>query len=909
MSESSSTLRLLRTKLFVPRVHAELVARPRLLERLDAGQHCSLTLLSAPAGFGKTTLLSAWIGQRDAPVAWLSLDERDNDPARFWAYVIAALRTVWSDVGEAASAMLRAPEPPPIESVLTELLNDVAAQDGAGALVLDDYHAVTDETIHQALAFLLENRPPQLRVIIASRVDPPLSLARLRARRQLVELRAVDLRFTAGEAEAFFQHVEGVTLDPNDVAALELLTEGWAAGLQLAALSMLQVEDVGAFIRSFSGSHRYIFDYLAHEILDQQDAPVRDFLLATGMLDRFSASLCDAVTGREDSQAMLAQLEAANLFIVPLDQRRRWYRYHHLFSDFLAAQLTEEHSSAQILELHRRASTWHEDHGYAADAIRHALAAEAYHRAATLIKRVTQEMFARSELRTLLQWLTALPASSLEADAFLSMTAAWAFLATGQFEAVEPHVQAVEHLFGVTVDEVTDPTTLPDDVRGALAEIACLRATLAFNVFDLARVKALAQLARSALTDPQVDGPYNENLSLRSVAVFNLASAYEYSGETSAAIEAFEEAAALTREDENLHLLPMSISHLGQQRVVRGELHAAAQTYEEALQLLEEDVPRSPLAGMAYTGLARVLYEWNDLERAAALLGQGLELGKRWASWDILLAGYVTQANVALARGKPDQAAAQLDALIAYAEEREEIRWALPAVAAHRALLDVRRGEVAAAAQWAASCPLGGDAPIAYVQENDALVLARVRLAEGKLASAEQLLARLLAANEAAERWGRVLRVLVLQALVCDAQGRRETAVTALTRALELAEPEGYVRTFVDAGAPLRTLLADVDGVTDYAARLRAAFTEPPVPEPAEPAVEPASAQPLVEPLTERELDVLRLIAQGLTNQEIADDLFISVNTVKTHAKHIYEKLNVRNRAQATTRATELDLL
>jgi LuxR family maltose regulon positive regulatory protein len=909
MSESSSTLRLLRTKLFAPRVHAELVGRPRLLTRLDEGAHCTLTLLSAPAGFGKTTLLATWISQRETPVAWLSLDERDNDPPRFWMYVIAALRTVWSDVGETASAMLRAPESPPIESVLTELLNDVATQDGKGALVLDDYHVVTDEAIHGALTFLLENRPPQLRIVIASRVDPPLSLPRLRARRELVELRAADLRFTAEEAEAFFQQVEGLSLDADDVAALELLTEGWAAGLQLAALSMLQVEDVSAFIRSFSGSHRYVFDYLAHEILAQQDAQVRDFLLATAILDRLSAPLCNAVTSKGDAQAMLEQLEAANLFVVPLDQQRRWYRYHRLFSDFLKVQLDEERTPAEIAELHRRASAWYENQGDIADAIRHALDAEAYSRAASLIKQATQEMFERSELRTLHRWLAALPDALLEADVFLSMVMAWVMLATGQFEAVEPHVRDVERLVGVTVDEVMDPATLPIETRGALAEIACVRATLAFNVFDLARVKALAQLARSALTDPQVDGPYNENLSLRSVAAFNLASAYEYSGETSAAIDAFEEAVALTREDENLHLLPMAISHLGQQRMVRGKLHAAAQTYEQALQSVEGDLPRSPLAGMAYTGLAGVLYEWNDLERAAALLEQGLALGKRWASWDILLSGYVTLANVALAQRAPDRAMAQLDALVAYAEEREEIEWALPAVAAHRALLDVRRGNVEAAARWAVTCPLDDGTPIAYVQENDALVLAHVWLAEGKLTSAAQLLERLLAANEAAERWGRVIRVLVLRALVYAAQEQREAAVDTLTRALELAEPEGYVRTFVDAGAPLRTLLEDVAVLPAYVARLRAAFTESPAPEPPEPAAKPASAQPLVEPLTERELDVLRLIAQGLTNQEIADALFISVNTVKTHAKHIYDKLNVRNRAQATIRATELGLL
>ena len=906
-TESSSAARLLRTKLFVPQVHAELVARPRLLTRLDAGHRCKLTLISAPAGFGKTTLLSTWIAERDEPVAWVSLDDRDNDPPRFWAYVIAGLQSVWPDVGETASAMLHAPQAPPIQGILTELLNDVAEQKEAVALVLDDYHAITDDDIHAALTFLLENAPPQLHLIIASRTDPPLSLPLLRARRQLVELRAADLRFTIEEAEAFFDQMEGLSLDDEDVTALESLTEGWAAGLQLAALSVLEVDDVSAFIQTFSGSHRYIFDYLAHEVLNRQPSAVHAFLLQTAILDRFNASLCEAVTGDVESQKVLERLEAANLFIVPLDQRRHWYRYHHLFSDFLQAQLEQEVEPQERVDLHQRASVWCEAQGYPSAAIQHALAAEDDERAAALIRQVTGEMFQRSELRTLLQWIEALPEPLLAEDAFLNMAMAWALLATGQSEAVAPHIQAVERLLEISVDEVDASCELPADIRGALAEIACIRASLAFNRFDLARAQALAQKALACLADPQAHGLYNQNLSLRGVAAFSSASAHEYAGETSAAVAVFEDAVDVIREDQNMHLLPVSISHQGQLYVVQGQLHDAAQTYETALASMDGDMPPSPLSGVAYTGLAQVLYEWNDLQQAVAHLERGVELGKQWVSWDVLLPGYAMLSDIAVARGDPEQALAYLDTLTEYVQQWEDIQWALPAIASHRALVAVRRGDVDAAAEWAASSELNESGPIPYVQEGDALVLVRVWLAQGRADAAVALLTRLLASNEAAERWGRVIKVLVLQALAFAELGNREAAVTALTRAVERAEPEGYVRTFIDEGAPLHALLAHVDVLPAYVTTLQAAFAEP-EPEPAEDATVPVS-QPLIEPLTDRELDVLRLIAQGLTNQEIADALFISVNTVKTHAKHIYEKLNVRNRAQATTRAAEMGLL
>jgi LuxR family maltose regulon positive regulatory protein len=493
----------------------------------------------------------------------------------------------------------------------------------------------------------------------------------------------------------------------------------------------------------------------------------------------------------------------------------------------------------------------------------------------------------------------------LDENLFLSIAMAWTLLATGQIEGVEPRLQAVERKVGVRAEDAQAAASLTLAEKGALAEVLCIRTSLAFNQLDLGRMRALSGQALAYLEEG-LDGSFSTNLSLCGVIAFDLALGYEYGGETAAAISAFEEAIELTRVDENIHLLPMCISHLAQLHVLCGHLRAAMEVYERGLHIAEGEAP-SPLSGMAYTGAAQVLYEWNELDRAVDYLEQGLALGKQWSQWEILWAGYAGLADVDWVRGRPDQARARLQALT------EQVRhlgmqWAIPAVEAHRALLAVRQGDLSTAARWAATCEIRADQPILYPQEPYALILARVKLLQGELADAAQLVDRLLAVNEGAERWGRVIALLTLRALIAEAQGRRDAAQTALTRALEMAEPEGYIRTFVDEGSPLRDLLTTLDGPSAYVGELLDAFGER-RPVPASPAANPAPHPVLVEPLTDREVDVLALIARGLTNQEIADQLVISVNTVKTHAKHIYDKLDVRNRAEATTRAIERDLI
>ncbi|MGC9347694.1 MAG: LuxR C-terminal-related transcriptional regulator [Anaerolineae bacterium] len=914
-TSDAPTIRLLRTKLFVPQAHPDLVERERLIRRLDESRRCRLVLISAPAGFGKTTLLSSWIAKRQLPVAWVSLDQDDNDPSRFWAYIIAALQTLWPEVGASALALLRSPQSPPIESILTELLNDLVTRglDRGVFLVLDDYHAIDQPGIHGALDFLVDHLPPQLHLIISSRVDPPLSLSLLRGRRQLAEIRATDLRFTLEEAAAFLDRTIGPVLDAKDAKTLEAITEGWAAGLQLAALSLQEVEDVDAFLTSFSGSHRYVFDYLAQEVLHHQTSAVREFLLRSAVLGRMSGSLCDAIMERDDSRARLVDLERANLFLVPLDHERRWYRYHHLFVDFLRARLEETATPEEIAALHRRASVWYAARDQSAEAIRHALAAGDTDRAVELIENAVPEMFRTSELTTLIGWLNALPEALVRRRPYLSMVMAWAKLALGRSEDIDQHLRDVEQAIGARAGESAASLEYDADTRGALAEISCIRASVAFNRMDVNAVKSLTDQAMRYLSGDTADGLFNTRLALEGVAAFNRALALEFGGDTREAVEAFEVAIRLQREDNNLHLLPMSMSHLAQLQMVLGDLHTAAQTYQAALRMAESGGIPSPLSGIAYTGLGSLLYEWNRLKQAKEALSRGLEMGRAWFQWEIMLTGTAGLAHIDLAEGHPSQAIARLEALAALTRERDML-WAEPMVEAYIALCQARQGDLSAADRWLEATPLHPDQPVSFADESYAMFYARVLLMVGHGEMSCRWAERIIERAEAGERWGHAVQGWVLHALSSQALGRRAEAVASLERALRLAEPGDYVRTFVDAGPVMAELLADVGILPAYVDRLLTAFksstpiSEPDVEHPPAEADE-SGAPGLVEPLTDRELEVLNAIADGMTNKQIADRLYISVNTVKTHVKHIYEKLNVRNRAQAVTRASELDLL
>ena len=824
---------------------------------------------------------------------------------RFWAYFLAALQIYKPGIGGTALAMLQSPQPPAIETILTDLLNEIALLPADVVLVLDDYHVIQSTEINHALAYLLENLPLQLHIVIASRSSPPLPLPLLRGRRELVEVSPAELRFTTSETSTFLNQLMSLELAANDVAQLEDLTEGWIAGLQLAALSMQGIQDISGFIDSFSGEHRHVFDYLAQEVLNRQRQEIRQFLLSTSVLERLNAYLCDAVTGRPGSQSLLEELERANLFLVPLDQERRWYRYHHLFSDFLKAQLKQEATTEEISLLHKRASLWYEAHDSISEAVEQALAAGEYTRAADLVNLAASRMFANSELTTILGWLDQLPKSLVQSDPVLSLIYAWALLATSHFEAVEPHLADTEAAIGFAADGSPESRSAPEGTRAALAEVACMRANLCFHQMQIERLIDLSHLALDYLGEDVASGPFQPIEGLRGVAAFNLALAYEITGNVRLASQNYQETIAHCTTATDMHLLMLSTSHLGGLQVNQGNLHAAASLYQKALEDADRAPRPSPLSGLAHVGLANVLYEWNDLEGAICHLDQGIGLGRQWANWETLLPGYLGLAHVRAARSDIPGALAVYDELFALSH-RLRAPWGLPIAQADRARIFLRSGNLDKAFEWARICDLNPEGELTAAREPEAIIFAQVLLAQGDIERSLSLVQRLQHAAEASGSTGRLIAILTVKAQVLVARSDEHAALASLQQALALGEPQGYVRTFLDEGAPFQALFARLPRVgpikTAYVDQLLAAFQ--PNNGKAQPSRTASGGL-----LSEREMVVLRLMADGFSNQEIANQMVVSLNTVKSHIKHIYYQLGVHTRTQAVAQARQFGLL
>jgi LuxR family maltose regulon positive regulatory protein len=880
----------------VPRAHPNLVPRPRLSELLMEGMSRKLTLVSAPAGFGKTTLLSEWrmihLGS-EYPIAWVSLEEADNDPTRFLSYLIAALQTVKEGFGEAASASLRAPQPP-VEAVLTALINETATISDSFSLVLDDYHVIDVEPIHYATTFVLEHMPPQMHLIILSRTDPALPLARLRAQGQVTEIRADDLRFTPEETSAFLRGTMELDLPEEAIVALEQRTEGWVAGLQLAALSARGREDASRLAETFNGSNRYVFGYLAGEVLDRQPEDVQRFLLETSILERLSAPLCDSVTSRSDGQEMLERLEETNLFTVSLDDERRWYRYHHLFADMLRHRLRRAWPE-RVSELHRRAAERFGREGLVAEAIGHALAAGDDERAARLVEQNAEAMMTRGEAATVLRWLEKLPRELVRSRPRLCVIYAGEMIVTGHLHAVEPYLQAAERALGKDDNSAEVPGaalagTAFADVPGT---ISVLRGTLAQIQGDVPRTIELSRQALARLPE--------DSLLLRKTATWNLANAYLLSGDMSAASQAFIELGSSGQVAGDIYIASFAHYALGRVRITQGRLREAAEVHQRTLQLAADEGNRLlPVACSAFVGMSEVLYEWNDLHGATHHVTEGIELAKRGGDAGGLTAGYAILARVRQAEGNVRGAQ---DA-IQKAEQTvpESLFNPLHApMATHRARLWIAQGNVELAFRWVREVGLGVDEELSYPREAEHITLARVLLARNEPDEASGLLERLLVAAEAGGRTGSVIEILALQALAGQAQGASDAASRTLMRTLSLAEPEGYVRTFVDEGPPMAALLrrAVSSGSSEYASRLLAAFQQR----------SPQAVQLLPEPLSQRELEVIRLVAAGKSNREISRQLFVTVDTVKKHLTHIFNKFGVHSRTQAVARAQELGLI
>ena len=876
---------ILATKLYVPPSRRRVVLRPRLVERLDEGLAAGhrLTLLSAPAGFGKTTLVSDWVAGCRRPVAWLSLDAGDSDPGRFLTYLVAALQTVAPGIGQGVLAVLQSPQPPPPESTLTALLNDVAAIPGDLVLVLDDYHVLDARPVDEAMAFLVEHLPPRLHLVIATREDPALPLARLRARGQLTELRAADLRFTPSEAAAFLNDVMGLDLSAEEIGALEGRTEGWIAGLQLAAISLQGRDDAAGFIASFAGSHHFVLDYLVEEVLGRQPETVQAFLLRTSILDRLCGPLCDAVLSdtTASSQETLEHLERANLFIVPLDDERRWYRYHHLFAELLRQRLGQQGAAASVGvdEDHLRASEWYEASDLEIEAFQHAAAGHDVERAERLVEGRGMPLHFRGALVPIRHWLESLPATAFDSRPSLWVTYAQVLLSSGQNTGIEPKLQAAERALQ---DAGTSART-----RDLVGRIATVRAFLVWGPHQVETIIAQSRRALEYL-DP-------DNLPFRTAAALNLGHAYVLLGDRSGARQALTEVTAISAASGNTIYDILGSIGVGFIEEMDNQLVPAVETYRHAIELAD-GLP-FPFVCEAHLGLARVHYQWNDLDVARQHAEQSIQLAGQIADTDRPVAYEVLLARLALARGDAASAAAIL-AEADRAARQHDFVLQVPEVAAARVLALLRLGDVAAAARVAQA----HDLPLSQ---------ARVHLAQGDPAAA-------LAVLEPCRRrmrekaWAdQELMSLVLLAVAFDAGGERARAVELLDEALTLAEPGGLIRIFLDEGAPMARLLYEAlsHGVhPGYVRQLLAAF----------PAAEPGQATPsraaaagirLAEPLSARELEVLSLIAEGLTNQEIAVRLYLSLHTVKSHARSIYAKLGVSSRTQAVARGRALGLL
>ena len=910
------------TKLLLPRARTQTLGRPRLDELLVRGWDATLLLVSAPAGFGKTTLLGTWLatGGHDRPTAWVSLDERDADASSFWTYVLLAVDRAAPGTATAALALLQSGQAP-VDTVLTALLNELSVLPEDLNLVLDDFHLAEGPDTQMGMAFLIDHLPPQVHLVISSRADPALPLARLRARGQLVEIRAVDLRFTGEETAAYLNDLNTLGLEPNEVAALEDRTEGWAAALQLAALSLHGRDDRSQFIAGFAGDDRFVVDYLADEVLDRQPSGVRRFLLDTSILNRLSAPVCDAVTGSTGGRTMLESLERQNLFVIPLDAHRNWYRYHHLFADVLRVRLLDERPE-DLTELHRRASEWYDHTGDPEAAVRHALAAGDVDLAAARAEIAIRPLLRERREAVICRWVEDLPADIVTNRPVLAVGFVAALAQSNRFDGLARRLDDAEQLLSTPVDhqvvvDQAELTRMP-------AAVATYRAALALVEGDLDDTVENADLALSRAAD-------DDYLTIASAsALLGLASLA--GGDLVAAHHAYRVATEnLSHMGHVADVLGCSIT-LADIEITQGRLGDAQRTYQHALELAAHHVPQPRGAADMYVGLSRVALERGDLAGAAEHLRQADQFDESRGLPQNPYRWRVAMACLRQAEGDPATAVGLL-------EEAEKVYVGdfnpnVRPVAATRARVLATSGEVAAGLAWAAGRGVSAGDALSYAREYEHVTLARVLLAdhaasgnEASLAEAAALLDRLIAASEAGGRAGVVIEELVLQALASAGAREQEQALESLERALGLAEPEGYVRVFTSEAAPMKELLETLNDRHrhwSFVGQLLAAMapTGMTAAETGSPPHDPAPAgdagatgavrpgdQGLIDPLSSRELDVLRYLRSDLDGPAIARDLGVSLSTVRTHTQHIYAKLGVTNRRAAIRRSHQLNLL
>ncbi len=886
---------LLSTKLYIPPTRETLVARPRLTTILSAALGKSLTLISAPAGYGKTTLVSSWLRAAGLPCAWLSLEESDNDPVSFMQYLLTAFQGVIPTVRLDLLDMVDGIKPVSYQALMNILINEIARQTSRFVLVMDDFHLINDPFILDLVGFLLDHLPArQMHLVIVTRSDPPIPLSRLRVRNQMVEIRADQLRFTVSEVDEFINGVMGLALSDRDLDTMLARTEGWVAGLQLAGLSMQECTDIPGFITAFSGSHHYIVDYLAEEVLKRQDEGTRSFLLRTSVLSRMCASLCDSLLGIEstaqalDGQKFLESLQQKNLFIIPLDEELRWFRYHHLFADALTRRL--EHQFPLLpAELYRRASAWYEDNGLIREAIQYALSAGDQERVAQLVEGNGCYLLMSGEVLTLLKWVEAVE-SYYPAHPWLVIQKGWALAMAGRSEAAERAFLTAENMVSAL-----QPVSGIGTMRGTISAGRAYLAELRGNVPEAA---SLARQALDCLTD--MDGM---SQSMRSVATSTLAKSMFFTGQLAEARQIYDRAVEIEKAANNTEMIINTNCEICDILVEQGKLKQAERILLEILPMTgRTDGQRLPLCARIYSSLATIYYQWDKLDQAGQNIQQCLATSQQWGNIEQQAVATVLSAKLEQANGKPEKAIALVKIAEQFNRDYQLYPWTSKWISPIIYQLWISSGNLELVEEYLRSCGIGTSDDLSFLNELSHLTLLRWLLASGSFDAALVLSQRMLQFAQEGERTGRVIELLILQSLANLGLKDHNSAVRDLSQALLLAQHEGYQRVFLDEGEGIRKLLYLMKtnpGVAEYASQLLAAFGP-------SAGAEPWADQLLIEPLSEREIEVLRLIEAGLSNQGIASRLFISTATVKRHISNIYSKLDVKNRTQAVSRGKEL---
>jgi LuxR family transcriptional regulator, maltose regulon positive regulatory protein len=910
---------LLGTKIHLPSTRPNLVPRPRLREKILQGLRGPLTLIIAPAGFGKTTLVAACIVGCGMPVAWLSLDAADNDVGRFLKYLIAALRELDSTIGGESARLLAAPQQAPPEAILTGLINDLDVAQKEIILVLDDYHFISSQTVHEQMTFLLEHCPNTLHLVVATRSDPPLLLPRLRARNKTVELRSADLRFTELEAAQFLNDVMGLHLDSSSIAVLEERTEGWIAGLQMAALSMRDREDVPGFIKGFSGTNRYILDYLLEEVLAGQSLEIQRFLLCTSILDRLTAALCDAIlvndegskTGNDvrstglaalslhGSAFILEYMERANLFLVPLDDERQWYRYHHLFADLLQTQLQKSLGDNNVARYHLRASEWYEQNGMPIDAIRHASLASDSERIERLIEQNYLVMLNRGEMSGIRSWMGKLNKELVTRRPWLCLYEAFSCSWFGQLEEATLLLNEAEKRIRCEISK-------PD-----------VSAMIGYHAFVKSRVTAMEGDTQQAIEFCLIA---HKNLPVDNIGLqieIGITLGYEYflSGDFINASKTLHKMIRSANTVRAINNPVAAYAILARVYALQGLLHDASDLFQKAAQLIPKtDGQYQGALGLVEVGVAALLCEWNDVQTALVRVKQGLDFLPSWGKADDLALAYITLSRIQLALGNRTEAAGSIEKAVQLLQTCGVFSEARSVVETAQVKMWLVNGERSAINRWAVSLEnrFGSPAPFRYEDELIHITKARVLIAQDKPEEAIHLLACLSESAQSGGRRGRLIEIMILKALALQAAGDTTQAGLALTQSLTLAEPGGFVRVFLDEGKPMRVLLSHwlaqpVAGtLRGYATHLLAQC-ESELHMAAQEKV--FSSDELIETLTPREMEVLHLIALGKTNPAIAQQLVVARGTIKAHTASIYRKLEAANRTEAVARARDLGLL